>query len=229
VKVEETIAGVFRMLTHSLSFDYLYRGRCAYSTIYRQMCRYTHSRTAPSADQFWLLEHEAVYTCGRRQAHLALPQHHHAIPVVATDRGGQTSYHGPGQAILYTLLNLRRLRIRLRAYIQILEETIVLFLAQHGIAAARINGAPGVYVRGAKIASLGLCVYKHYCYHGIAVNVDMDLTPFDYIVACGLADIKMTQMADYGIRISVGDACYQLADILAAQLNWHYRNTAAGD
>ena len=207
------------MISNTLNFDYLYRGRCEYNVIYQEMHRYTHNRNAQSRDQFWLLEHEAVYTQGRRQTKSDTIQSEHSIPVVYSDRGGLTSYHGPGQAILYTLLDLRRMRVALRAYIGILEESVIILLARYGITAERTHGAPGLYVSKAKIASLGLCVYKGCCYHGVALNVDMDLMPFDSIVPCGLEGIKMTQMSDYGIRANASDVCHQLANILAQQLN----------
>ncbi len=207
------------MTFNALNFDYLYQGRCEYNAIYQEMHRYTHNRNAQSRDQFWLLEHESVYTQGRRQKKSDTIKNDHSIPVVHSDRGGLTSYHGPGQAILYTLLDLRRMHIALRAYINILEESVIILLARYGITAERIHGAPGLYVSKAKIASLGLCVYKGCCYHGIALNVDMDLMPFDSIVPCGLEGIKMTQMSDYGIQADVSDVCHQLADILAQQLN----------
>ena len=212
------------MSFNTLDFDYLYQGRCEYNAIYREMYLYTHSRNAQNCDQFWLLEHEPVYTLGRRQTMPASIKNNPSIPVVSSDRGGLTSYHGPGQAILYTLLNLRRMRITLRAYIHTLEEIIIILLARYGIAAQRMPGAPGIYVSKAKIASLGLCIYKGCCYHGIALNVDMDLVPFNSIVPCGLAGIKMTQVANYGIQLSVSEVCYQLADILAEQLNLNYQN-----
>ncbi|MXX98420.1 MAG: lipoyl(octanoyl) transferase LipB, partial [Gammaproteobacteria bacterium] len=138
--------------------------------------------------------------------------------------GGLSSYLGPGQAILYTLLDLRRRHITLRTYINMLEETVIILLARYGIAAHCRPDAPGVYVSRAKIASLALCVYKGCCYHGIALNVDMDLTPFDAIVPCGLAGVKMTQVSDYGVQISATEACYLLADILAGRLNSHCSN-----
>ena len=207
------------MTLNALNFDYLYRGRCEYNVVYREMHQYTHNRNAQSRDQFWLLEHEAVYTKGRRQKKSDIMKSDYSIPVVCSDRGGLTSYHGPGQAILYTLLDLRRMRIALRTYINILEESVIILLARYGISAERINGAPGLYVAKAKIASLGLCVYKGCCYHGVALNVDMDLMPFDSIVPCGLEGIKMTQMSDYGVCAGVSDVCHQLADILAQQLN----------
>ena len=201
------------------NIDYLYRGRCEYNTVHHEMYQYTRSRSAQSRDQFWLLEHESVYTHGRRQTKSAPIKNNHLIPTVSSDRGGLTSYHGPGQAILYTLLDLRRMHITLRAYIYTLEEAVIILLSYYGIAARRIAGAPGIYVSNAKIASLGLCVYKGCCYHGIALNVDMDLTPFNSIIPCGLAGIKMTRMSDYGAQPSVADVCYQLADILAERLS----------
>ena len=206
---------------NALNFDYLYWGRCEYSTIYQEMHWYTHNRNAQSRDQFWLLEHEPVYTQGRRQTESDTIKGNHSIPVVCSDRGGLTSYHAPGQAILYTLLDLRRMRVALRGYIDILEESVIILLARYGITAGRMHGAPGVYVSKAKIASLGLCVYKGCCYHGVALNVDMDLMPFDSIVPCGLAGIKMTQMSDYGVQADISDVCYQLASILAQRLNRH--------
>lgn len=211
------------MAFNTLGFDYLYRGRCEYNAIYRQMHLYTHSRNAQSRDQFWLLEHEPVYTLGRKQKTPPPIKNNHTIPVVSSNRGGLTSYHGPGQAILYTLLNLRRMGITLRAYIQTLEDAVIILLARYGIVAHRIAGAPGIYISKAKIASLGLCLYQGCCYHGVALNVDMDLTPFNSITPCGLTGIKMTRMSDYGIRLSVSDACYQLADILTERLNSNHQ------
>jgi len=185
---------------------------------------YTHSRNAQSPDQFWLLEHEAVYTQGRRPATSDIVKGTGSIPIVASDRGGLMSYHGPGQAILYTLLNLRRIGISLRAYIHILEEAVIILLARYGISAQRMPGAPGIYVSQAKIASLALSSYQGCCYHGVALNVDMDLMPFDSIIPCGLEGIKMTQVANYDVHLDIADACYQLADILASQLNLHNKN-----
>ena len=215
------------MAGSTLSFDYQWQGQCVYDDIYRAMRLYTRNRTEHSRDQFWLLEHQAVYTQGRRQAKSDVVKDIDSIPLVASDRGGLMSYHGPGQAILYTLLDLRRIGISLRTYIHTLEKAVIILLARYGICAQQIKGAPGVYVSHAKIASLALCIYKGCCYHGVALNVDMDLAPFYSIIPCGLTGIKMTQIADYDVYLNVADTCYQLADILAQQLNLNYENNVA--
>lgn len=159
------------------------------------MSGYTSSRTPDSPDQLWLVEHPPVFTQGQagKAKHLLFPGD---IPVVQTDRGGQVTYHGPGQLVAYPLLDLRRLKMGVRDLVSAIEQTLVDTLADYGIAAYPKPDAPGVYVDGDKIASLGLRVRKGCSFHGLALNVDMDLSPFDRINPCGYQGLAMTQMRD---------------------------------
>jgi len=141
-----------------------------------------------------------------------------AIPVVHSDRGGQATYHGPGQAVLYTLLDLKRRGLGVRRYVGLLEEAVIVFLGDCGVRARRLPGAPGVYVGARKIASLGLSVFNGRCYHGVALNVCMDLSPFAGIVACGQRGVKATQLADCGVAMDVESAGAGVARSLAARL-----------
>ena len=200
------------------------RGRCEYVSVRDAMEGYTRGRGGASLDQFWLVEHFPVYTVGRATAPDALPRRAaRSIPVVRTDRGGQATYHGPGQAVLYTLLDLRRRKLGVRRYVHLLEGAVIVFLGDCGLRAHRLAGAPGVYVRGRKIASVGLRVRGGRCYHGVALNVGMDLSPFDDIVACGLHGMRATHMADCGAVMDVDAAAFGLARSLAARLDEHDR------
>lgn len=159
------------------------------------MSDFTNQRTPETPDQLWLVEHPPVFTQGQagKPEHLLLPGD---IPVVQSDRGGQVTYHGPGQLVAYPLLDLRRLKIGVRDLVTALEQTLVATLADYGIDSAPKPDAPGVYVEGRKIASLGLRVRKGCSFHGLALNVDMDLSPFSRINPCGYQGLAMTQMAD---------------------------------
>ena len=173
-------------------------GLVDYLPTYEAMRRFTAARTTASADEIWTLQHRPVYTTGLAGRAEHFPRSG-AIAVEATDRGGQITYHGPGQAIVYLLLDLARREIKVRQLVQLAEQAVIDLLADHQIAAARVTGAPGVYVGGAKVAALGLRVRKGCCYHGIALNVDMDLTPFDAIDPCGFPGLRVTQTRDLGI------------------------------
>jgi lipoyl(octanoyl) transferase len=174
-------------------------GRVEYGPTWRAMQEFTAQRTAGSPDELWLLEHAPVYTLGvaGRAAHL--PRVANAIPVVKTDRGGQITYHGPGQIVLYTLLDLRRRGLAVRPLVRLMENAVVDLLSAYGIAAAGRLEAPGVYVNGAKVAALGLRIRDGRCYHGLAFNVDMDLAPFHVIDPCGYSGLAVTQARDLGI------------------------------
>lgn len=159
------------------------------------MQAFTAARTAETPDEFWVLQHPPVYTQGQagKPEHLL---HATDIPVVPIDRGGQITYHGPGQLVVYTLVDLRRRGYGIRELVQRLEQAVIDMLAAHRVVGGRLSGAPGVYVGGAKLAALGLRV-KHGCtYHGLALNVEMDLAPFSAINPCGLAGIAVTQCRD---------------------------------
>jgi len=170
-------------------------GRQPYASVWAAMKALTSARDASSADELWLVEHDPVFTQGLagRPEHLLNPGN---IPVVQTDRGGQVTYHGPGQVVAYPLLDLPRRKTGVRQLVKGLEQAVINQLAGLGVAAGRKEKAPGVFVDGAKIASIGLKVRRGCTYHGLAFNIDMDLTPFSFINPCGFAGLHMTQVAD---------------------------------
>lgn len=170
-------------------------GRKPYQEVWQSMKEFTDARTDATPDECWLVEHDPVFTQGQagKPEHILFSS---SIPVVATDRGGQVTYHGPGQLVAYFLVDIRRSRIGVRDFVSRLEQTVIHLLATYGIEADRMQGAPGVYVQGAKIASLGLRVRKGRTYHGLCLNVDMDLSPFRQINPCGYAGLAVTQLSD---------------------------------
>jgi lipoyl(octanoyl) transferase len=174
---------------------------------------FTARRDAGTADEVWLLEHPPVYTLGLagRPEHVLAPGD---VPVVRTDRGGQVTYHGPGQLVAYTLIDLRRAALSVRGLVLALEDAVIRAVAGYGVSAAGRRDAPGVYVDGAKLASLGLRVRRGGSYHGLALNVAMDLTPFSRIDPCGHRGQPVTDLATLGVSRSVG----AVGDALAAQL-----------
>ncbi len=172
-------------------------GRQPYEPVWRAMQAFTDARVSATADELWLVEHEPVFTLGQagKAEHVLLPGD---IPVVQVDRGGQVTYHGPGQLLLYPLLDLRRLKIGVREYVCRIEQAVIDTLADWNIEALRQPGAPGVYVAGAKIAALGIRVRRGCTFHGLAFNVAMDLSPFSRINPCGYAGLQVTSMVDLG-------------------------------
>lgn len=180
----------------------------AYPAVLQAMRDYTDARCPDSADELWLVEHPSVFTQGLngKPEHVLNPGD---IPVIPVDRGGQVTYHGPGQVVVYCLIDVRRAHLGVRDLVTLLEQTTVELLAAYGIHAYAKADAPGVYVGAAKIASLGLRVRRGCSYHGLSLNVAMDLEPFTRINPCGYAGLAMTQLADLGINASpaqVGDA-----------------------
>lgn len=171
-------------------------GRQPYEPVWQAMRALTDERDAETPDQFWLVEHDPVFTQGQagKPEHLLMPGD---IPVVATDRGGQVTYHGPGQVVLYPLLDVRRARLGVRELVTALEQAVIALLAEHGVTAHARPDAPGVYVGEAKIASLGLRIRRGASFHGVALNVDGDLSPFARINPCGYAGMAMTRLADW--------------------------------
>lgn len=196
-------------------------GRVEYAPVWREMQAFTDARDAETPDELWLLEHSPVFTQGLngRAEHLLAPGD---IPVVGIDRGGQVTYHGPGQLVAYALIDLRRRRIGVRELVIGLENAVVALAARHGISASGRREAPGVYAGSRKLASLGLRVRRGCSYHGLALNVDMDLEPFRRINPCGVAGLEMTQLADFGVTAGVQDAAAALAPLLceALGLDW---------
>jgi lipoyl(octanoyl) transferase len=197
-------------------------GRRDYAPVYAEMRAFTEARTPDCADELWLVEHPPVFTQGQagKPEHLLMPGD---IPVVATNRGGQVTYHGPGQAVVYVLVDMARRGQGIRALVTRLEQAMIDVLAGYGIAAAARADAPGVYVDGRKIGSLGLRVSRGCSYHGLSLNVAMDLEPFGRINPCGLVGMAMTQLADLlppeAAPPTVGAVQQALAEALIAQLN----------
>lgn len=172
-------------------------GRRDYESVWHAMQDYTDNRNSDSKDEIWLVEHNPVFTQGQagKEEHLLFPGD---IPVVKVDRGGQVTYHGPGQLVAYFLIDIKRLKIGVRNLVTFIEQSLVELLKQHDIAAYPKADAPGVYVDEKKIASLGLRIRKGCSFHGLALNVDMDLSPFQRINPCGYAGLEMVQMNQFG-------------------------------
>jgi lipoyl(octanoyl) transferase len=177
-------------------------GLADYESTFRAMRDFVDQRGPATPDEIWLLEHAPVFTLGMaaERSHLLAPG---VIPVVRADRGGQVTYHGPGQLVAYVLLDVRRLGISVRTLVLQLEQAVIDMMAAHGIVAAGRRDAPGVYVDGRKLASLGLRIRRGSSYHGLALNVDMDLGPFSLINPCGMAGMQVARLADLGIDAGV--------------------------
>lgn len=189
-----------------------------YQATWHAMQAFTAQRGAETNDEIWLLQHSPVYTQGLagKPEHLLTKL---AIPVVKTDRGGQITYHGPGQIIAYVLFDLKRKGIGVKELVKRIEQSLIDVLQSYGIAAERKLGAPGVYVKGAKIAALGLRVKNGCSYHGLALNVAMDLTPYGAINPCGYAGMEVTDLATLGVRVSITDVMTTLSKHLITQLS----------
>lgn len=191
-------------------------GRVAYEPTWRAMQAYNQARDPAAGDQLWLVEHPPVFTLGLagRREHVLDPG---TIPVVATDRGGQVTYHGPGQAVAYLLMDLRRAGLGVKELVRRLEQSAIDVLAAYGVRGERRPGMPGVYVDGAKIAAIGLRVARGCTYHGIALNVDVDLAPFARIDPCGYPGLASTRLADLGVGDSMTVVQDRLAERIAQQ------------
>ncbi|MEA1888983.1 MAG: lipoyl(octanoyl) transferase LipB [Pseudomonadota bacterium] len=192
----------------------------SYQSSWLSMKDFTRDRHEASADEVWLLEHEPVFTLGIRERAEDIIDSGD-IPVVKSDRGGLITYHGPGQMVAYVLLDLRRLDTGLKSLVNILEQTAIDLLSTQGIEAARKENAPGVYTNGSKIASIGLRVQHGCTYHGLSLNVDMDLTPFERIVPCGLEGIKMTDMKAVGAETDINSIGRQFIQVLSSKLGYN--------
>ena len=193
-------------------------GRVDYEPTWRAMQDFTARRAPETPDELWIVEHPPVYTLGQA----GKPEHileDVGIPIVKIDRGGQVTYHGPGQVVIYLLLDLQRLKIKVRELVTAIEQAVIDFLAAQGVAAERRAGAPGVYVGDAKIAALGLKIKNGCSYHGLALNVDMDLSPFAAINPCGYAGLKVIQTKDLDIPLTAHEAGEQLSQQLLQQLD----------
>lgn len=192
-------------------------GRVDYAATFAAMKEFTAARDESTADELWLCEHPPVFTQGLS----GKPEHllrDIGIPVVQIDRGGQITYHGPGQVVAYLLLDLRRRNLKVRELVQRIEQAVIDLLADYQIEAVRKENAPGVYVSGAKVAALGLRIKNGCSYHGVSLNVDMDLTPFSAINPCGYEGLAVTQLRDLGVGGDTAQVGRQLAAHLERQL-----------
>jgi lipoyl(octanoyl) transferase len=188
-------------------------GRAEYLPTLEAMRRFTRERDESTADEFWLLEHPPVYTLGQGAAPARVAN---GIPVVAADRGGEITYHGPGQVVLYALVDLARRSIKVKAFVRLLEQSVIDLI---GSKAVRRPGAPGVYVDGAKVAALGIRVARGRAYHGLALNVDMDLTPFSAIDPCGYPGLPVTQTRALGLAGTPAEVGERLAQLVIQGLD----------
>lgn len=189
-----------------------------YISVWEDMQRFTQIRNEDTEDELWIVEHFPVYTLGLngKSEHLLNTG---AIPVVLSDRGGQVTYHGPGQLVIYTLLDLNRYKINIRQLVSILEQAMIGALAFYGIVAEAKKEAPGVYIQGKKIGSVGLRIKKNCSYHGLSLNNSMDLTPFNNINTCGYSGLEVTQLYDYKIKISTSELAVPVIQSITTALS----------
>jgi lipoyl(octanoyl) transferase len=192
-------------------------GRTDYTQTWLAMQQFNADRTPSTADEVWVTEHFPVYTLGLNRQGVRLPNASD-IPLVMTDRGGKITYHGPGQLIIYPLLDLKRHGLSVRKLVSVLENSVIAWLAEYGVQAQAKSNAPGVYVQEAKIAALGLRIKNNGSYHGLSVNVAMDLSPFSAIDPCGYAGLAVTQTQDLGLPLTLSQAAEQLTAKLVKQL-----------
>jgi lipoyl(octanoyl) transferase len=194
-------------------------GNCDYVPVWQQMQAFTQQRVNDTPDELWVVQHFPVFTLGRngKMEHVLAPGD---IPVIPIDRGGQVTYHGPGQLVLYLLLDIRRKALGIRELVTQIEQSVIDVLSRYGITAAGDRDAPGVYVDGCKIAALGLRVSKGCTYHGLSLNVAMDLEPFQRINPCGYAGLQVTQCKDLGIQQTPLELAGELCECLAVRLQY---------
>ena len=188
-----------------------------YDITWQAMQRFTHERTTDTNDELWIVEHPSIYTLGlsgKREHLLTIGN----IPVINSDRGGQVTYHGPGQIIIYVLLDIKRLNLGIRQLVKILEQSMISVLAQHDISGLSRIDAPGVYVNDQKIGSIGLRIKKNCSYHGLSLNNNMDLRPFDHINTCGYSGLEVTQLSDLGVTVSSKELADSITQAITAAL-----------
>ncbi len=196
-----------------------YMGIREYSDTLEQMREFTDARTAQTQDEIWLLQHSPVFTQGQagKPEHLLNPRD---IPVVQSDRGGQITYHGPGQLIVYLLIDIRRLKLGVRQLVDLIEGSIIEFLSELGLESHARKDAPGVYIGASKIAALGLRIRKGCSYHGLSLNVDMDLAPFSQINPCGMEGLEVTQLKSVGIPLGIDIVSSRLLSCLIERIGY---------
>jgi lipoyl(octanoyl) transferase len=192
-------------------------GLADYQKLLAMMQSFTSKRTQETSDELWLTEHEKIYTLGLNHCGVRIPDRHD-IPIVQSDRGGKITYHGPGQVIIYLLIDLNRRNLKVRQLVNIIENSMIDLLAKYGVHASAKIDAPGVYVEGKKIGSVGLRLKNNCCYHGLSLNVDMDLSPFECIDPCGNKGLEMTQTKDLNIPHTPQEMGEMLVTILQKNL-----------
>ena len=184
-----------------------------YSEIHEKMRVFTDKRDSNTRDEVWFVQHTPVFTLGRNESRQNIKVSSD-IPVVQSDRGGDVTYHGPGQLVIYCMLDLQRMQLGVKALVAGLEEMFIQYLKSFNVIGQRLSNAPGVYVENKKIASLGLRVRRGCSFHGLAINVDMDLMPFSYIHPCGLKNMRVTQLADLGIERNCEQVAKDISKII---------------
>lgn len=194
-------------------------GLADYLPTVTKMREFTLNRTAETPDELWVLEHPPVYTLGQGADAKFGPRIANGIPMVQAERGGEITYHGPGQAVVYTLVDIARRGIKVKPFVAFLDQCLIDFLAGHQVQAQRKAGAPGVYVGGAKIAALGIRVTRGRAWHGLSLNVDMDLSPFNAIDPCGTPGLNVTQAKQFGIQGTAMEVGNRLARLLVQRLD----------
>ena len=175
---------------------------------------------APIKDELWITEHQPIFTTGVNKKNCLIPDSN--IPHLFVDRGGKITYHGPGQLIVYTLIDIKKNRLTIRELVSILENSVIDFLKKNKINSYSKIEAPGVFIDGGKICSIGLRIKKNYAYHGLSFNVDMDTKPFSLIAPCGFPGLKMSQLSDFDIKRTVKQSGKEIALIINKKLNLHY-------
>jgi lipoyl(octanoyl) transferase len=199
----------------SISIKYL--GLTPYESTWNEMKNFTSKRDHSTLDEIWITEHEAIYTLGLNRKDFKKPLRDD-IPILHVDRGGKITYHGRGQLIIYPLIDLERYHLTIRSFVTLIEKSIVGFLSRRDIKANAKIEAPGVYIENKKIASLGLRIKNHASYHGLSLNIDMDLSPFDAIDPCGYKNLQMTQLKTFTDDVSIESIGFEIANDIKHQL-----------
>ena len=200
-----------------MSIDVKYLGMTPYESTWNEMKIFTSKRNDSTRDEIWITEHEAIYTLGLNRKDFKRPLRED-IPVLVVDRGGKITYHGRGQLIVYTLIDLKRYHLNIRSFVTLIEKSIINFLSHRDIKASAKIEAPGVYIGNKKIASLGLRIKNQASYHGLSMNIDMDLLPFEAIDPCGYKDLQMTQLKTFTDSLSIKSIGLEIAKDIKQQL-----------
>ncbi len=200
-----------------MSIDVKYLGITPYESTWNKMKVFTSNRAPSTEDEIWITEHEAIYTVGLNRKDFKKPLRTD-IAVLPVDRGGKITYHGRGQLIIYPLINLERYQLTIRSFVTLIEKSILSFLSRRDIKASARIEAPGVYIENKKIASLGLRIKNHASYHGLSMNIDMDLSPFEAIDPCGFKNLQMTQLKTFTNDVSIETIGFEIANDIKYQL-----------